>query len=253
MTPNRPFPEPYASALADAFLTAAARKLERNDASRVHKLIEAMHNKLVFDADSGALIAGLAIHTADHVFVARHDWGAVLKAELAEGTESGPLPYDSCVFEFRMRGRTIVVMVGHSEVTPGVDMAMFIEATQGCWVTGADLANCLAPYLLTLQIRAILLALEAQVAHHRLVTAPAALNKKRERSAKPPLYDYHVVELVQRANRNAPSARLRPSGSVRLHFSRGHWRHFENGTKTWVTWCLKGNPDLGWIDKEYRI
>lgn len=37
-----------------------------------------------------------------------------------------------------------------------------------------------------------------------------------------------------------------------MHFVRGHWRHYEV-SKTWIRWHLRGDPDLGFIDKEYRL
>jgi hypothetical protein len=40
--------------------------------------------------------------------------------------------------------------------------------------------------------------------------------------------------------------------SPRLHFRRRHWRHFVNH-KTWIKWTLVGDPDLGFIDKDYRL
>jgi hypothetical protein len=30
------------------------------------------------------------------------------------------------------------------------------------------------------------------------------------------------------------------------------WRHFVSH-KTWIKWTLVGDPDLGFIDKEYRL
>lgn len=40
--------------------------------------------------------------------------------------------------------------------------------------------------------------------------------------------------------------------SPRLHFVRGHWRRYANH-KTWLKWFLRGDPDLGFIDKHYRL
>lgn len=33
---------------------------------------------------------------------------------------------------------------------------------------------------------------------------------------------------------------------------RGHWRRLST-FKTWVRWHLRGNPDLGFIDKKYTL
>lgn len=76
------------------------------------------------------------------------------------------------------------------------------------------------------------------------------------RQGKMPLYDYHVVSL---AARKRYAARLPEPGDqdverrhVRLHFVRGHWRHYENH-KVFIKWHMRGDPDLGFIDKEYRL
>jgi len=78
------------------------------------------------------------------------------------------------------------------------------------------------------------------------------LNRKRERNHKPPLLAYHVVDLDRKnSGAGGPTAEA-AARAIRLHFRRGHWRHLDTG-KVWVNWCLVGNPDLGWVDKEYRI
>jgi hypothetical protein len=43
-----------------------------------------------------------------------------------------------------------------------------------------------------------------------------------------------------------------PGRKKRLHFRRGHWRHYETH-KTWIKWMLVGDPDLGFIEKQYRL
>lgn len=39
---------------------------------------------------------------------------------------------------------------------------------------------------------------------------------------------------------------------VRMHFRRGHWRHYQEH-RTWIKWMLVGDPDLGIIEKHYRL
>ena len=102
------------------------------------------------------------------------------------------------------------------------------------------------------QIRAIAIALDAEVIETECVRAPEKLNKAREKRGEPPLRDYHIVSLAQR-HRAAPLPdHERRHRSPRLHFRRGHWRHYEEH-RTWVRWTLVGNPDLGFIEKEYRL
>jgi hypothetical protein len=103
------------------------------------------------------------------------------------------------------------------------------------------------------QIRAICIALDAQVATAEVIRAPVNLNEKRAKAGKSPLSDYRVVDLARRHRIANPAAGTAGTGTrKRLHFRRGHWRHYET-TKTWVKWCLVGNPDLGFINKHYRL
>lgn len=102
------------------------------------------------------------------------------------------------------------------------------------------------------QVRAICIALDAEVATHSVIRAPHKLNEKRSRDGKPPVSDYHVVDLARRHRVANPSGAVGGVGKKRLHFRRGHWRHYET-TKTWVRWCLVGNPDLGFIQKSYSL
>lgn len=104
------------------------------------------------------------------------------------------------------------------------------------------------------QVRAICIALDAEVAETEVVRAPHKLNRARERRARPLIADYHTVKLARRP-RPKPLPRdglEQATRHVRLHFRRGHWRHFEQH-KTWINWTLVGDPDLGYIEKHYRL
>lgn len=88
--------------------------------------------------------------------------------------------------------------------------------------------------------------------------APAALNKKRERTGKKPLYDYRILNVSpssgsrNAAEEGATGKRLEP----RQHFRRGHIRHLGDGYSkpfTWVSPALVGNPERGRVDKDYAI
>lgn len=52
----------------------------------------------------------------------------------------------------------------------------------------------------------------------------------------------------------APCTRetTRSSASWLLHFRRGHWRHYGE-YKTWIKWMLVGDPELGFVDKMYKL
>jgi hypothetical protein len=104
------------------------------------------------------------------------------------------------------------------------------------------------------QIKACCIALDAEVAVTEPMRAPYKLNQAREKRGRPKLFDYNVVKLGSRTR----SARFenedpdREKIRKRLHFRRGHWRHYESH-KTWIRWTLVGDPDLGFIDKHYTL
>lgn len=202
-------------------------------------------------------------------FVVDHDWAAAFAnaGDYADGIEF-KLPADVCVFEFKVSGKSVAMIVAEAD---GVMFYEIMARSIAGWIafscalrldvdhkaTFADgtkdpfaiLAKFLRP-----QIKAICVALEAEVAETETIRAPHKLNHAREKAGRALLSDYHVVQLSRRA-RGTPRD-LPVTGEVkgvrRLHFRRGHWRHFETH-KTWIRWMLVGNPDLGFVDKEYRV
>ena len=110
--------------------------------------------------------------------------------------------------------------------------------------------------LLSRNIKGASIAIEAEVAELVVERAPYKLNRARERRGKPPLFDFHRIVLSKRRRLAPVPAELfasdEPRHSPRWHFRRGHYRHFAT-FKTWIKWTLVGEPDLGFIDKEYRL
>ena len=76
-------------------------------------------------------------------------------------------------------------------------------------------------------------------------------NRRKAAEGKPPSYSWRTVVvppmLRQRAIYGGTHA------SPRLHERRGHWRTLADGRKVWVRDCLVGNPDLGVVEKDYRV
>jgi len=223
--------------------------LERNDCSRLHKLKEAARRKRVVEC-KGESIDVQSVTYLQHTFVLKHDWaGAFAKAEGIE--DEIKLPYEICAFEFRIGGKTIIALA-HEDAGP--HFTMFVEAGD-FWYSFDALAEADESKLVDFiwsQIRAICIALDAEVATHTVVRASAKLNEKRVRSGKIPLLDYSIVDLSRRHRVTNPAGATGGGGRKRLHFRRGHWRHYET-TKTWIRWCLVGDPDLGFISKHYSL
>lgn len=227
-------------------------RLEKNECSRLHHLKEAAANDRVLGIDGTIQEARmLASDEVQHTFVVKHDWGRAFSG--ADGLDDSiRLPYQICSFEFRIDGRNVISVAGDS----GSDL-LFTS-----FVQSGDYWCCLGSnkhhqdsviQVMWDQIRAICIALDAEVASHTVQRAPHKLNKKRIAAGKLPISDFHVVDLA-RKNRitNPTDAAERDKPRKRLHFRRGHWRHFDV-SKTWIRWCLVGDPDLGFIRKHYTI
>lgn len=218
-----------------------------------------------------------------HSFLITHNWAAAFAGAEEFSGEGFKLPAPNCCFEFRVSGRRVLACFHEDDgfyflaiefdgpeefECYGWDHDLHTASGQdGAWArlvgyesdpeARAALIKLLEPLrkLVVGNVRAACIALEAEVAEAEVVRAPHRLNAARERRGKRPLSDYHVINLANR-RRYAPlpaemadhDHRNRP----RLHFRRGHWRHYQNH-KTYVKWTLVGDPELGWVDKDYRL
>ena len=84
---------------------------------------------------------------------------------------------------------------------------------------------------------------------------PEALNRKRLKNGKPPVYTYktlHIVKPRNEANSSvmpcSPCGRLGP----RLHLRRGHIRRLP-GKQVWVSSCMVGEKSRGVVHKDYAV
>lgn len=231
----------------------SAMKLERNDCSRLHHLVSHLKETKQLVPELHMLGDDVDTIPWDTVvpFVVQHDWAAAF-ANAGDYADGGyKLPYEACAFEFRITGRSVTIFAFQAEgcepnFTPYVQFGEY-------WVSSEEKETDLPAYKFALaQIKAICVALDAEVATHEVVRAPERLNKKREAEGRMPLYSYHVVNLARRIRVSNPSSGSGQQTKKRLHFRRGHWRHYAE-FKTWVRWCLVGDPELGFIDKEYRL
>lgn len=192
------------------------------------------------------------------VFVVEHDWAAAFAdADLGQVDERRA-PYPVTCFELMLGGKHVCAFVDDL----ARDYMVAVNTAQGWAMLDADidLLSSVGLDATTVlrrvgeQVDAILVALDSGVATTEMVRAPGALNAARRKRRKLPLYDYHAVKLSRRARpaplpqAGAPGDRVGP----RLHFRRGHWRHLSTH-KVWINWTLVGDPDLGFIDKHYRL
>lgn len=205
------------------------------------------------------------------VFVAQHDWAAAFKNATEMANAQINLSYEVCAFEFQVNGHRIVATatdLGESIVFGlavrtgrGWFVSPEVFDLDGAAVTGANAANAavwpFAPPLTRMigaQVRAIAISLDAEVATTEVRREPHAGHARGRPNMPLPSYAYHVVCLARRARADRLPAS--DDGSerrrTRLHFRRGHWRHYATW-KTWIKWMLCGDPDLGFVDKMYRL
>lgn len=216
------------------------QSLQANDVSRLHKLAEAIDGDDVLHEEEAKLDR---FPRDTQTFLVSTEWGSL--ADIEDGAEYR-LPYDKCAFEFRIQGRTVIAVMGQDE-TERPRGSVFYEAACGDWLSLGGIEDT---YWLK-QVRGLCVMLDAEVVETQVHSAPHKLNEKREKAGKVPLFDFRVVDL-SRKHRTSSQAALTQGHKKRLHFCRGHWRHYEKH-KTWIRWCLKGDPSLGMIAKEYKI
>ena len=234
--------------------------LGHNDCSRLHKLIESQTD------GSGYALTGsspvpldaakqLALLNEARSFVVTHDWASVFKDHLEDDSTQFRLPFPHCCFEMRVSGMVVMALVTEpGNVDEPINMRLFANVIGELWINFVPIKREKGDHFdfIHRQIVGICIALEAEVATYEVVRAPHKLNAKRVKSGKLPLKDYHVVSLA-RKHRAAHGTDNGESGrTVRMHFRRGHWRHFEK-SKTWIKWMLVGDPKLGFIDKHYKL
>jgi hypothetical protein len=188
-------------------------------------------------------------------FMIEHDWSAALRASFDGDIR---LPYEVCAFEFRFGDRPVLAIATQFEsdimfsLAVEMDRWVFCGCAMSVHTSRSTVADAVGSVHSRVadQIRAVCIALDAEVAVSEAARAdhPGAASA----ALRVPGRDYHVVSLATRHARPAPLGGDPTGRRVRLHFRRGHWRHFDNH-KTWIRWMLVGDPDLGFIEKHYTL
>jgi hypothetical protein len=108
--------------------------------------------------------------------------------------------------------------------------------------------DCAAEVLVLAQMCAVLNCSNTDT---EVVSPSAALQKKRSRSGKPPLFDYHVLVLRSPSASNSVGVGGHHA-SPRQHLRRGHIRRYETRS-IWVNACVVGDASRGRVVKDYAI
>lgn len=269
--------------VVEAWIKRGEFKLEKPQGSSLHHLAE--YSRVFGEGRFyRALLPGGKMADLQD-FVIEHNWAGAFASATDFSRGDFRLPYTNCAFEFRISGFRLIMLYGQDETGTvicdsglvGYDemwLLLPFGFTVGPQETGGKLIledigpeddeciprvtadECRKLYeLANAQVRACGIMLEAEVAVTETIRAPHKLNARREQLGRAKLRDHHVV-VLNRRRRSAPlPAEYRSDekrSSPRLHFRCGHWRHFANH-RTWINWQLVGDPDLGFVDKHYRL
>lgn len=228
--------------------------LQKNDCSRLHKLVRWLKRAAKSKHFEDVVVGNPFDYDWKNLqpFIVQHNWAEAFKnaGEYAEGDFN--LPFERCAFEFRITGKSVTVLAQQDEGC-APSFRYYVECGD-IWLSDEKDTETFPAFMLARDvIKALSVAMDAEVATRTIVRVSEKVNRHRERDGKEPFYSYHVVSLAHRTRVANPLGGVGGATTKkRLHFRRGHWRHYTE-FKTWVRWTLVGNPDLGFIDKEYRL
>jgi hypothetical protein len=236
--------------------------IQKNEASRVYRLAEAMMLRQLLPSTYDRKESDLKVMAEAMMglpsIVVRHNWTKALGNLCEKGDEiiSIKLPYPTCLFEFMVHGKCVIVMASDQNAEGTSDRVRylhFVEFEKDKWFECSETDEDMVKMFVGLreQIEAICVALDSQIADQEEVQPPVAINKKRLKAGKLPLRSHHVVDLSKRFRSKRGTSEGESTRSVRLHWRRGHWRHYTDNHRTWINWMLVGNVDLGFVDKHY--
>jgi len=238
--------------------------LAQPQGSAWYKLRDAWKRNAVLNGTTDAADQSKYFQSEPHVIVVEHDWAKAFSGAGDFNAGEFHLPFPRCCFEFQMGGRRVIAMLLEDEI---VTLRPYIQ-TRGMWISGleyvhddglwrtnegiaSDDEESIA-HEIAKQVRAVSIALEADAVEYEEQTQSEKVNAHRIKQGKPPFNSFHVIRIAahRRVRREATVSQAK--WHVRLHFRRGHWRHYANH-KTWVKWMLVGDPDLGFVNKHYRL
>lgn len=262
-------------------------RLEKPQGSSLHHFMEydrelerIMDQALQGVAGSPAqMTLGREMYDGLQPFVIEHDWAGAVDIKNLKNPE-WVLPFDYTCFEFRIDGCRVLALFKQIEMQITCEM-LAVGAKKHWSIANASYRvygdtvevqtrvrnvdamreeyQGLMDFVLK-QVLAVSIMLDADVAVRETMRTSGTLNEKRRKLGRAPLRDHHVVRLSRRSRPSPmPDDHVATTGTRRrLHFRRGHWRHFRGEddvvtSRTWINWCLVGDPDLGFVEKEYRL
>lgn len=253
----------------------SSARMQKIDSSKWTAFQEAVYSDNIFSSHSEPYqgVLDFIDDANPQIFLIQHEWAKLLRTASDEkgnklDLNDFRLPFKRCIFEVHLDSRRMLILMDEDEA----DEIQFIVCIdcKDCWFVGerfsfrkfmieyvqtyVDAHNVVPENYVLDNIAAMCICIEANVIDVEVTRAPHKLNASRAKQGKLPLPAYNTVSLNRRYRVINPTERSGDTGrkgTVRMHFRRGHWRHYETH-KTWIKWMLVGNPDLGFVEHEYR-
>lgn len=107
----------------------------------------------------------------------------------------------------------------------------------------------------------MLLLLNCKNIQTEKISAPGALNKKRRKNGKVPIFDYHVLNVVLPGKKRGYHESTEPLSHNRVHLCRGHFKEYTDehplfGKFTGLYWWqphVRGQNHEGVVMKDYAV
>jgi hypothetical protein len=187
------------------------------------------------------------------IFLVEHKWDQVF-----DNVEEMHLPFERMAMEFQISGKRVILTShrtnSHTLIPSMIPwISMKIGGIWTAWLTVDHKQpgyEKFFDYIYRLAL-GTLAAMDTEAAESVLHPAPKFINQKRIKKGKPLLLSFHTLKIKKRAHIDHESKPYQ--GIRRLHWRRGHWRQYEGHERIWIKSHLVGNPDLGFIDKHYKI
>lgn len=208
------------------------------------------------------------------LFVLEHDLAKAFSNATGYADMPMRLPYEKCVFEMKLGGKRVLVFLDED---PSISSSLLVRTAVGWYPLApfrdegelSKFSGIIDP--IYAQIKAACVAMEAGVVEKVLMPSPVVRRLPVEAGG------YHILK-VRRTTKAYVYEAHEPTYRVALHFRHGHYNHYHvegaecshvwgkqdqlkresctlgcGAWRTWVNALLAGDPDLGFIDKEYRL
>lgn len=176
------------------------------------------------------------------------------------------LPYPVCWFEWDIEPEHTIGCVAANEADSGeterIVLRSLIRVQGAGWSNWDYLENAERNEKLIAHVdevcRAAMVILNSRSAAKTEITPPPRLNRRREKGNAPPLFSHTVVEIRGVVLGKHGEVTGRTHRSPRMHWRRGHLRHFRNAEGevyriTPIAPMLVGSEKLGRVEHDYVL